>query len=245
MTTEAEIDDVTQTVDHYLKYFEDKLLRLESYEIESQDEALKKSVIVSMLDAMSRTVSNENAGNRERFTGLIANFCDWKDSSKISATHLRYLLKKLRSPEYAKARVLADQVIAQYSTGEIMGLDHDPELSEVKKIWPVSVGQKVLGHLSLESITHLNLFYSNRNSLVHEHREPGQGFDLIDSKDHPYYIGLLSDDKHSLELLYPEQFHFKMAKTAIQNLRPYLIEQRLNPFECYRFGSSYIEELNE
>lgn len=242
--TNSELTDPEGRVRHFLRYYEEKVDRLEGYEIHAQDASLKKSVLVSILDALSRVVSNDSSGNRDRFTSLISNFCDWPDSTRVSGTHLNHLLRRLRSPDYNKARQIAEKIAQQHTGGSILGIDNDPELSEVRKAWPVNTNQRLIGNISLESITHAHLFYSNRNSLIHDHREPGAGFDMISSRDSPYYIGLVANGETTRELLYPETFHFKLVRSAIANIQHYLVDQKIDPFDCFKFGSSYIEELN-
>jgi len=232
-------------IETYLRYFSEKVNRLESYKFANEDRLLKKAIIVSILDALSRTTSNEGASNYQRFTGIVEKFSDWSYHDRLSATHLQYFLAKLRSPEFEKARIFIHKRISLNSNG-VPTLDQDPRLSELQPIWPCSPDQNLIDKLSLRSFSHLNLFYQYRNSLVHELREPGHGMEFNNSDDEPFYHTLTTDDKEqTLELVYPLNFYFKIVRNVLQNLKGYLVSNKIDPYSCYEFGSSYVGILNK
>jgi len=229
----------------FLDHFKEKLDRLESYSFEQEDRLFKKNIIVSILDALARTTSNENSTNRDRFTGIVANFGDWPNHTRVSTSHLSYFLARLREPSFEPARRFVFERISSHSDGRLVDLVDDPELDEVAILWPVSAEQKLLGDLRLTSFTHLNLFYLYRNSLIHELREPGYGMEFSDSDTEPFYHGMTTDnDQQTLELVYPLNFYFRIVRNVLKNLHPYLATNRIDPYECYKFGSSWVGELN-
>lgn len=241
--------DLDSKITSYIEHFRNQVKRLREYEFHKEDRVLKKNILVSILDAISRTTSNYADGNRERFTGIVANFGNWPDHIRISAPHLSYLLENLRAPAYKNARQFIADVIAKNTGGSFVPLSRDPELEEVRKLWPVPPEQKLVGQLSLASFTHLNLLYQYRNSLVHELREPGYGIEFSDDREEPFYHGMttVGDDgsqKQTLELVYPLNFYFLLTETVIKNVDKYLREDRIDPYGSYQFGSSWIGELN-
>ncbi len=242
--------DLDQQITVYIEHFRNKVKRLRSYELHVEDRVLKKNILVSILDAISRTTSNYTDGNRERFTGIVANFGAWLNHSRVSAPHVSYLLANLRSPVYESARKFISDVIAKNSDGGFVPLSKDPELEEIRKLWPVPPEQKLVGQLSLVSFTHLNLLYQYRNSLVHELREPGHGMEFHNNHDEPFYHGMTtvgadgSPQKRTLELVYPLSWYFHLTETVIGNVEKYLRKNRIDPYGSYQFGSSWIGELN-
>jgi hypothetical protein len=242
--------EIEQSINIYADHFTDRVERLKEYEFDAADRVLKKNILVSVLDALSRTASNPQAGNRQRFTELIANFADWANHTRASAPHIHYLLGQLRDPSFEKARSFVSQIVANNSSGELIPLSRDPELHEIAEVWPIPAEQKVLGNMSLKSFTHLNLLYEHRNSLVHELREPGYGIEFSDDDTEPYYHGsthLGSEnvvEGRTLELVYPLNFYFRLFENVMSNLKPYLMRNRIDPYDCYRFGSSWIGDLN-
>lgn len=242
--------DLNSAVYTYITHFKTTVSRLETYELNPSDRVLKKNILVSVLDAISRTTSNYGDGNKERFTGIIAQFADWSDHSRISAPHIGYFLNHLRSPAFTPARAFIAQIIQQNSNGQFVLLSKDPELDEIRKLWPVPIEQKLVGQLSLSSFSHLNLLYQHRNSLVHELREPGRGMEFHENHEEPFYHGLTTVgasgrvETETLELVYPLKFYFKLTNNVLTNVENYLLSNNIDPYNSYRFGSSWIAELN-
>lgn len=243
--------DLDSKISTYLDHFKLKVSRLRDYQLDPEDKLLKKNILVSILDAVSRTTSNPTARNRERFVGLIRHFGDWPEHSRVSAPHLSFFLKFLRDPSFENIRIHVQSIIAKNSTGEFVPLSNDPELEEIRDLWPVPAEQKLVGKLSLSSFTHLNLFYEYRNSLVHELREPGYGMEFHNEHTDPFYHGMTtvdSDDaegEETLELVYPLNFYFRIVDNVLENLDAYLHKNQIDPYTCYQFGSSWVGELNE
>ena len=208
---------IEQKISVFISHFRKKVERLDTYDFHSEDRFMKKSILVSILDAISRATSNPSDKSRERFTALIKNFGQWPEHSRYSAPHVSYLLHHLRSPDFQPAREFINKCIQDNSTGELIPLSVDPDVETIRKLWPVQINEKLFGHLSLSSFSHLNLLYSHRNSLVHELREPGYGMEFHETQNEPYYHGMTtagSDDsisENTLELVYPLKFFFLLT----------------------------------
>ena len=240
-----------QEINLYIEHFNKIVERLKKYKLDESDRIFKKNILVSVLDAISRATSDYNDGNRDRFVGIIDNFSCWEDRSRVSAPQLQYLLKHLNSRSYERARKFIAEIVEENSNGEFIDLSNDPKIDEIKKYWPVPIEQKLFNRLSLSSFTHKNLFYSYRNSLVHELQEPGYGMEFHNKHKAPFYHGRTSFEGESsmngirfLELVYPLNFYFSLTEGIINNVRAYLIENNINPYEAYSFGSSWIGDLN-
>ncbi len=54
-----------------------------------------------------------------------------------------------------------------------------------------------------------------------------------------------SSSEQTLELVYPLNFYFQLTESVISNVESYLRKNMINPYECYRFGSSWVGELNQ
>jgi hypothetical protein len=242
--------DLDSAINTYIEHFRGTVARLKAYQLDPRDRILKKNILASVLDALSRTTSNYADGNRERFTAIVANFGDWPHHTRVSAPHIGYLLRNLRSPSFAKAREFIAHTLANNADGSLVRLSSDPQLEEIKRLWPVPADLRLMNQLSLSSFTHLNLFYSYRNSLVHELREPGYGMEFSENDDEPFYHGMTTSgtndsvERQSLELVYPLNFYFRLTESVIQNIETYLRHNRIDPYGCYRFGSSWVSELN-
>jgi hypothetical protein len=243
--------DLDSAIATYAEHFKAKVARLKGYELHAEDRLLlKKNILVSVIDAVSRVTSNSADGNRERFTAVVAHFGDWPDHTRVSAPHLSYFLRNLRAPAFSGARQAIAEAIRANSHGGFVPLSADPELDSIRKLWPVPPDQKLVGQLSLSSFTHLNLLYHHRNSLVHELREPGYGMEFHEDHEEPFYHGMTAvgaegePGERTLELVYPLKFYFRLTDAVISNVASYLRSNRINPYSAYRFGSSWIGDLN-
>jgi hypothetical protein len=220
--------DLESTIATYIEHFKAKVSGLEGYELHVEDRLLlKKNILVSVIDAISRVTSNSADGNRERFTGVVAHFGDWPDHTRVSAPHLSYFLRNLRASAFAEARRAIAETIEANSHGGFVLLSAGPELDAILKLWPVPPEQKLIGQLSLTSFTHLNLLYHHRNSLVHELREPGYGMEFHEDHEKPFYHGMTTvgaDDvpgERTLELVYPLKFYFQLTDKVMSNVEAY------------------------
>ena len=107
--------------------------------------------------------------------------------------------------------------------------------------------KRPLEGVAADSLLHRRLLYQYRNSLLHEFRQPGHGSDLADTEE-PHYITLGSVQRPTnpeLWLLnYPREFFERLVDDGLSNLRRYLTENDLNPYESYVFGDYWYESLN-
>jgi len=242
--------NLSSDIDVYIDHFKNTVKRLREYEFNQKDRVLKKNILVSVIDALSRSTSNGQGNNRKRFTGIIEQFANWPNHTRVSAPHISYFLGNLHEQKYETAKEFIAQTMRNNSDGRLVTLASDPELNEIERLWPVQPEQKLVGQLSLTSFTHLNLLYQYRNSLVHELREPGYGMEFNKIDDEPFYHTMSSIDsenstgQQSLELVYPLNFYFRITDSVIINLEKYFRKNEIDPYSYYKFGSSWIGELN-
>ncbi|MBN1842370.1 MAG: hypothetical protein JW883_08855, partial [Deltaproteobacteria bacterium] len=132
----------------------------------------------------------------------------------------------------------------QWPSMEIIFLDRDGVLQEIKDRWP-SASPNPLENITLEYLQHINLFYSYRNSLVHDLKEPGYGMEFENDEEPFYqYTRQVEGESSTWELVYPVRFYEKICDSAIKNLREYYLNKRIDPYSCYTFGTYWIEGLN-
>tara|TARA_B100000749_G_C18395457_1_gene452200 strand:- start:1059 stop:1292 length:234 start_codon:yes stop_codon:yes gene_type:complete len=74
-------------------------------------------------------------------------------------------------------------------------------------------------------------------------REPGQTMETHDEGE-PYYQGRSdSVGRYNWELLYPTDFYRSLVVSALNNLGPYYIKDRINPLEFTQENTYWIEKL--
>lgn len=235
-------------IERYLGHFEKEFSQVQSLQVTDGYHAAiyKKMIYVGIIDALSKCIYPRR-GNRERFVTFLNDFSGWEHAHRISLPHLFQLLEKNPEPAFSKLRAFVITELEKWASGEIVTLDREPEIAAIKKLWPnEKEHQKLLNGLGVEALQHCNLFYTYRNSLIHEFRELGRG---IESKteDIPYYISfsyLEEPDVEVWELTYPVTFFENMLGNCISELKRYLIQNNINPYNSYKFGTYWIDELN-
>lgn len=217
------------------------------------DDIFKKVLYVTLLDSLSKTVF-PNRNNRDRIVSLLQSFCDWKEADKISLPHLLRLLEKAPDPAFEELRTFAFSQIDLWERGKIISLEQDPTAESVKTHWPVEKEHRLpIEGVSMDSLKHAHLFYTYRNSLVHEFRHPGIPFEI--RKDGlPYYIGRLPDSTEhpelesmmfsEWELNYPLGFFKDLCLNALRTLGDYYTRNRIDPMSFFDYGSYWLTELN-
>ena len=246
------MDSKTQSnIDRFSEYFFKQICEIESIETEHA-ELFRRLLYSSVLDTLAGTVMPERS-NKDRFIHLIKRFCRWSDGDKISLTHLVQLLRINPDPAFEKLRTwtLEKYKALPVQSGQLMPITSDPSFEEVKNLWPGPKEHKTpLEGVDLVALQHYQLLYYYRNTLVHELRIPGYGMEFGDDDKFPYYhqMSTVGDDGKlklkSVELVYPRGFLHQLCETAITQLKDYFVENELDPYDSFKFGTYWIRELN-
>jgi hypothetical protein len=85
--------------------------------------------------------------------------------------------------------------------------------------------------------TYGHLFYTYRNNLIHEYREPGYGNDWSRKATEPYYTNLSSFG--SRELVFPLAFIESLYAQALAGAERELLQKKINPHKRFDFGSHW------
>ncbi len=233
-----------QDIERFVGFFKRQLEVIDSAQFAEKGNLYKKALLVNVIDALSKTVYPRK-GNRDRFVSFIRHFGEWRDCERISLPHLVRLLEKVPDTDFSELRKFALSRFAEWPDGEVIYLDKDPDYSEVYKLWPKDKEYtKPLENVQLDSLRHVHLLYSYRNSLIHEMRKPGYGMEFPND-DAPFYGSMLHDEnKNTWELAYPLKFFQAVCELTLASLRSYYSENGINPYDYYAFGTYWIEDLN-
>jgi hypothetical protein len=240
-----------ERVDQFVTHIRSHLAEVDT--LKSKHEKLYRALIyVGLIDTLARSVMPHRASQHERFVYFIQRFCRWADGERVSIPHLRQLMRRNPDPvfESLRAWTAAKFKDMKLLSGQITPISADPLYEEVKKRWPVSKEHRTpVEGIGLEALQHCELLYAYRNAIVHELREPGYGMDFIgDDDDTPYYHSMHTDEDGvltgSAELVYPAGFLRNLCATGLEELRDYLIENELDPYKSFVFGSYWLRQLN-
>ena len=209
----------------------------------------KQTLLFNFLDLLSKIPAKDGITNRERFTSFVHNFCDWSEDYNVSLPHLKIIVEKDTSDDLRAVREFCFAKLNMWQKSTPINLNNDPSLKDINNLWPK--GYKAIGKITPEHLCHLNLFWSLRNSLIHEMHPLGKAYDLFIA-DFPHYNGrigidfsntndLMTQKQYVWELYYPTKFYITIIQNAIKNLRKYCHDERLNPYLKFRIESSWID----
>ena len=231
-------------INSFFSFFQKKIERIKKLSIPKEDIFLKKQFYMAIIDTLGKKISLPKTSNRERFVRVVNDFSDWKEKDKVSLPHLCRFMKRITEPKFIKLRTHIEEKNKLWVHGKTIMLTMDSDFEELTKLWPKEF-LKPNNDISLEHFQHKHLFYKFRNCLIHEFREPGYGMDFGEESS-PFYhsVSGLKSSIISWELVYPILFLEEMVESIIEKLRKYFHEIDIDPRICFKFGSNWIEELN-
>jgi len=233
-----------ESIEKYLKFFRNRLEEIRNLDCGHASDLFRKILYSNLLDSLSKTLAHPRKGNRERIVEFVRISCEWPTCDKISLPHLVRLAEKLSDRRFSGFRQYSFSLLDQWSYGEVIYLNKDPDIQDVKRHWPKDM-PKPLENIKIEFLQHVNLFWRYRNNMVHELRKPGYGIESTGDAQ-PFYHSMTHSDtnQETWELVYPVKFYDNLCETAINNLNEYYRKNKIDPYSCHIFGTYWIEELN-
>jgi hypothetical protein len=240
---------MTARQDRFFSYVRDKLERID--DITSDKLAVHKRVLyVTYIDSLSALVYPAYTQNRARFTDFVVKFGGWQHAERVSTPHLVRALSLNPDPAYDKVRALAMKTLGEWRSGSHIDLSFDLAAGFVGSHWPNGklYEQPIVG-ATWTHLKHVELLYAYRNSLVHDFRALGPGYDFPEDED-PYYISTHTSSVDSnvvefhWELVYPSAFLCTLATSALDSLEAHIRGNQIDPFEVLSTGRFWIEALN-
>lgn len=241
------MEKAAENIKTYIEHFREHLSAIRKVKGFEHSAQYRKLLYVAVLDALARCVYPRRS-NRERQVDFLTQFSEWKELHKVSLPHLAHLLARTPDPAFAKLRRYVKEQLAKWPHGLSGSPSQDPDVKEVRKHWPSDKEHRFpLEGVQLESLQHVHLFVTYRNSLVHEFRTPGHGYEF--PSEEPFYFGKLegevNQDSSAVHLLsYPVAFFERITTKCLDNLEKYLHENDIDPYLSYTFGDYWIDELN-
>ena len=233
-------------IERFINYFKNEFNLIESISRSREYKVHKKALYCSLIDALSGVIYPKK-GNRARFVDTILTFGEWKYAEHVSVPHIARLLELNPAPEYSKLRKYIFEKFDEWSEGDLVTLDKDVHIGEVGRLWPKGKEHlEAIDGISLDSLKHVRLLYSYRNSLIHEFRPLGTDAEMPEDEN-PYYLSISDFEKgySHWNLIYPTPFFQKICLTIFNNIEPYFKENRIDPIEVVRRGRYWLKGLNK
>jgi hypothetical protein len=243
-------NNMNNHIDRFVDYFNKQISEIGAINTQHA-ELYQRLLYASVLDTLAGTVFSKRT-NRDRFVSFLQRFCKWPEGDKVSLSHLVQLLRKNPDPAFEKLRIwsTAKFKLLPVHGGQLMSISHDPSYEEVSVNWPSQKEHRTpLEGIDLTSLQHFQLLYAYRNTLIHEMRIPGYGMEF-GSDENPFYHGMTTINdagditNKTIELVYPRKFLHRLCETGLEQLRLYLVENNLNPYDSRTFGTYWLSELN-
>lgn len=217
---------ITDNIVQYCEYFEQELQK-----VDLKGENLhSRIVLVIMLDALSRAAHPHLARkNHDRIIKFINIFVQWNDRDKISLPQIMY---KLQEAELTDC-VLYNEVsstVASWKQSIIHPSAVDPCFDSLINVARCDCERKIV-----KSSRYNELFYSHRNYLVHEYRNPGDGFVGLSQSEGSYY----HQNDLKWELVFPVKLLSSFCHDGLAELKKKLIDEARDPYKAYAFGSKW------
>ncbi len=217
----AHIDAIQQ----FIRYFRNQETHISAV----QPVSYRKIIYATALDPIARAAFGKIGKHRARSLRLIDELTGWKDRDRVSLPQLCLDLEEKGVVSGAMYRETKTR-LEQWHHGEILRLDNSPLLSELMPFAQPSE------RCILSSNRYAELFYTYRNNLVHEFREPGYGIEMSTDKDRPYYHSMIGE---SWQLVFPVGFFAKLYAEALVGLEAFLVLHNIDPYNQFEFGSKW------
>lgn len=206
----------------FIAHFESQSTDIEAVE----SLMLRKLLYATALDPLARAAFG-NIGHRKRITRLLDELTNWNGKSLISLPQLSLNLLAAKKGRSRLAREVRKR-LDQWPSGHVLPITASPEQSE---LLPFTAPSEVK---LLDECRYSNLFYTYRNNLVHEFREPGYGMELSTDDEQVYYTSTITGP---WELVFPAAFFSSIFKDTLAGLDSYLVQHRIDPYKQFEFGS--------
>jgi hypothetical protein len=190
----------------------------------------RRILCATALDPLARAAFGPGF-NRDRFTKLIRELSGWADCERISLPQLQQRLRAARRSRFKLYREVSRQ-LQDWGSGLRIGLHRSPLAAE---LLPLAQGKEAK---LISDCEYSELFYSYRNSLVHEFREPGYGWDVSGKGLRPFYMSYLGREGQ-WELTFPVAFLESLLIDTIAGVKSHLLHGKIDPYSRFQFGSMW------
>ena len=214
----------------------DEIARFSSYfsckidEVEKVDSSFFRKVLyMGIVDTLSRAGFPNTKEQRKRWVKFIDECSSWEDRDRVSAQQLMLNLEKEKKIN-GNLYKLVKKTVDSWPEGSI--IDPQSDLTSDEANIAAGKGERNL----VKDATYKHLFYTYRNNLVHEFREPGYGIESSEKNPTPYYHGMIGEP---WQLVFTDVFIKRVCAGCLCGLVTLLHSQQRNPYESFEFGSSW------
>jgi len=211
----------SDAIEQFIDYFQSQVVSIESV----KNPMYRKLLYATALDPLARAAFG-NIGHRQRIVRLLDELTAWNAKSLVSLPQLALNLREARRGRYRLCRQVGRR-LSDWPPGHIVPITVSPSSIELA---PFAASQE---QKFLTNCRYPELFYTYRNNLIHEFREPGYGIEMSTDKE-PYYTSMINSP---WQLVFPVDFFAAICKQAAAGLQTYLLKHKVDPYTRFEFGS--------
>jgi len=231
---------VQEQIDRFTCYFLRQVKEIEAVSGPSPQEQklFQKILFAILLDTLSIAASPAFFyQNKTRFIRFVRSCSAWPDKDRVSSPQLLLALEKRRLIDGTIYRFVSSKVKA-WGVGGTLRSEVDPTMDEI-----VALNGSREETAAAQDNRYDLLLYAYRNSLLHEFREPGYGFDFSEEDNASYQSMLHASGQEargfSWQLSFPLLFFRRLCLSSIWGLHILLTKEGRDPYEAYPFGSRW------
>ncbi|MBK8337041.1 MAG: hypothetical protein IPL03_10820 [Sterolibacteriaceae bacterium] len=212
--------EVAQFLDHF---------RGQARDIAGVTSPFHRVILYSLaFDPLARAAYCTTGSHRERFVKLVQDIAQWPEADKVSLPQLQLRLRDAKRYRQKLFREVSRRLRAWGSDGGTVPLSYSPSVADLSSFAEPSEKSH------LKDAQYVQLFYTYRNNLVHEFREPGYGTDWSGRSTQPFYGSYIDGP---WELVFPVAFIAALYERTLQGLEAHLLSNKINPYKQFQFGS--------
>ncbi len=230
---------IKNNIDGFFEYFEHEVNDC----LKLKKRLYKKILMVVMLDTLACSrYPCYRTDNHGRFTNLINNYADWEHSKHIDISQL-FLMLKDKNMCGSKLAMEVSRQLENWVEGSVYTASDCPSYDDIITF---ASGSKEEGIVNKARFS--ELFYTYRNDLVHNYKEPGYGVEIEGDKE-PIHHSMMNIGnktelggliKYDWELVFPLSFIEIRIRNCLKNLKKYFEETKKNPYDSYTFNTMWL-----
>jgi len=211
-----------QEAERFIGHFNEEVMKV----LKVESRLFKKILLFTVLDSLGRACYGSDINHHEKMIKTISDLANWRDKDRVSSPQLKVALENMDPAGSVRGKLA--RKIETWGEGSVVPISGEYKLEELTD--GVNSDTQAL----IMKYTHKERFYVYRNTLIHEFREPGHGFEHYEDEN-PFYISVDDD----WELVYPLFFIKNIVINVLNSLPAYFKQNNINPYDNYTFGSPW------
>jgi hypothetical protein len=210
-------------------------------EIESiNNDSFKRILYLILLDALAKSRYPNEKENKKKFVDFIDNYSGWDLKNRYSIRQLELLINSDRFPKNVPDIVHLRAVIKSrlekwpQHSGIFFPKEVDPTREELFYLFNPKLFKQI------EKVRYPSLLWKLRNSLVHEFRNKGEGFDFKWNGHSPYYHKVIIGNFETWVLFFPTNLFSELINTSKRNLWKYFDINNKDPWTSFPYAYEWF-----